>query len=282
MKKARNGFIKNLHYLCLVGVIALGLMAIVGTGEDTGGDGGIVSSGTAPEIYNVELFNTSDPNNPTTSFTIGDYYTFKVYAKDPDLDLIHLYVTQYYPDDSNSPFYGPDTKSLSSQLQADVTYNFGPGEITGPAGSWRIEFQLQDSRGNMSNVWTVYSETSSTAQSLETEPNNDMDHADSLVSGESIIGQLSSESDEDWFSITTSGAAVINASFHIDTAHNFEHWDISIKDASGNALASVSCCADNNETELRAAVTEPGTYYIIITYYNLYSDDTYTLTVWLS
>ena len=38
MKKARNGFIKNLRYLCLVGVIALGLMTIVGSnggGSDT-------------------------------------------------------------------------------------------------------------------------------------------------------------------------------------------------------------------------------------------------------
>jgi hypothetical protein len=41
MKKARNGFIKNLRYMCLIGVIALGLMTIVGSnGGDGGGDGG--------------------------------------------------------------------------------------------------------------------------------------------------------------------------------------------------------------------------------------------------
>ena len=39
MKKARNWFIKNVHYLCLIGVVALGLMTIVGTGGG-GGDGG--------------------------------------------------------------------------------------------------------------------------------------------------------------------------------------------------------------------------------------------------
>jgi hypothetical protein len=38
MKKAGNGFIKTLPYLCLVGVIALGLMTIVGTGGG-GGNG---------------------------------------------------------------------------------------------------------------------------------------------------------------------------------------------------------------------------------------------------
>lgn len=45
MKKVRNGFIKNFRYLCLIGVIALGLMTIVGTGGgggggDSGGGGG--------------------------------------------------------------------------------------------------------------------------------------------------------------------------------------------------------------------------------------------------
>jgi len=43
MKKVRNGFIKNLRHLCLIGVIALGLMTIVGTGGngDDGDEGGI-------------------------------------------------------------------------------------------------------------------------------------------------------------------------------------------------------------------------------------------------
>ena len=39
MKKSRNGFIKNLRYLCLIGVIVLGLMTIVATGGSGGGGG---------------------------------------------------------------------------------------------------------------------------------------------------------------------------------------------------------------------------------------------------
>jgi len=48
MKKARNGFTKTLPYLCLAGVIALGLMTIVGTGGGGGGsgDGGGTSNST--------------------------------------------------------------------------------------------------------------------------------------------------------------------------------------------------------------------------------------------
>ena len=37
MKKVRNEFIKSLYYLCLIGVIALGLMTIIGTGGGGGG-----------------------------------------------------------------------------------------------------------------------------------------------------------------------------------------------------------------------------------------------------
>jgi len=45
MKKVRNGFIRNLHYLCLVGVIALGLITIVGTGGGGGGGSGTTDGG---------------------------------------------------------------------------------------------------------------------------------------------------------------------------------------------------------------------------------------------
>jgi hypothetical protein len=40
MPRAINGIIKNLPYLCLIGVVALGIMTIVGTGGGNGDDGG--------------------------------------------------------------------------------------------------------------------------------------------------------------------------------------------------------------------------------------------------
>ncbi len=52
MTKAKSGLIKNLHYLCLMGVIALGLMTIVGT---SGGGGGGDTTTT-----------TGDTTTPTT------------------------------------------------------------------------------------------------------------------------------------------------------------------------------------------------------------------------
>ncbi len=52
MKRIRTGFIKNLRYLCLIGVIALGLMTIVGSngtqaaGSSSGSGGSSCPSGT--------------------------------------------------------------------------------------------------------------------------------------------------------------------------------------------------------------------------------------------
>jgi len=54
MRKVRNGFIKNLHYLCLIGVIALGLMTIVGS---NGGDGGTTTA--APTTGSLGITNNS-------------------------------------------------------------------------------------------------------------------------------------------------------------------------------------------------------------------------------
>jgi hypothetical protein len=40
MKKLRNLFVKNVHYLCIISVIALGLITIVGSNGGGGGGGG--------------------------------------------------------------------------------------------------------------------------------------------------------------------------------------------------------------------------------------------------
>ena len=51
MKKLGNELIKNLHYLCVVGVIALGFMTIVGTGGGGGGGDGDNGSGGIGVYY---------------------------------------------------------------------------------------------------------------------------------------------------------------------------------------------------------------------------------------
>ena len=53
MKKVRDRFIKNLHYFFLIGVVALGLMTIVGSGGGGDGGGGGTTTTTTPKSYKL-------------------------------------------------------------------------------------------------------------------------------------------------------------------------------------------------------------------------------------
>lgn len=58
MKKARNGFIKNLRYLCLIGAAALGLMTIVasnGPNEPNPRPDTTVTMGSITELSSIEV-----------------------------------------------------------------------------------------------------------------------------------------------------------------------------------------------------------------------------------
>ena len=156
MKKSRNGFIKNLHYLCLGAV--LGLMTIGGCGGGGGGEGGAppAPSQTAPRINNVELFNVDDPDTPTVTFNMGDTFNFRVSATDPDLDMTTLYFYQYYPITADTPYSGPITVLLPSQPETSVVCTANEPLTITNTGQWRFEFQIEDSEGNQSNVFTVY------------------------------------------------------------------------------------------------------------------------------
>jgi type IV pilus assembly protein PilY1 len=80
MKKARNAFLKNLYYLCLVGVIALGLMTFVATGCG-GGGGGSSEGGAVPanimfvmdDSGSMDWEFLTDENDGTFD---GEYYVF--------------------------------------------------------------------------------------------------------------------------------------------------------------------------------------------------------------
>ena len=51
MKKKGTGFFKTVRYICMVFVIAFGLMTIIGTGGGGGDGGGVSSSGTTPVTF---------------------------------------------------------------------------------------------------------------------------------------------------------------------------------------------------------------------------------------
>jgi len=87
MKKTRGMFTQNLRYFCLVGVIALGLMTIVGTGGGGGGGGGDGDADTTDNSKFYGTFNYSgtetescpdsgtETNPVIETFTIGSDYS---------------------------------------------------------------------------------------------------------------------------------------------------------------------------------------------------------------
>jgi len=136
------------HLLLLIFLI---LFCACSGGDDNNGE----PSQTAPKINNVKIYNSHGTED--YSFNIGEYAIFGVSATDPDMDMTNLLIWQYYPADSTTPYYGPSTVALPSQSEANAIYStIDPIEIIGPAGYWKIEFQLEDSKGNESNVFRVY------------------------------------------------------------------------------------------------------------------------------
>ena len=134
-------------------LILLSILVFVACGSG-GSSAPPVPTTTAPKITKVLFYNETDLTTPTTSFETGDYVYIFIYATDPDLDMTTLYETHYYPSDSTTIHTGPISSSLPSQSASEVVYyNL---YIMGSAGSWRTEFQIEDAKGNDSNIFKVY------------------------------------------------------------------------------------------------------------------------------
>jgi hypothetical protein len=139
--------------------IIISLITIIGCGgggDDAAPPGVVPGIGTLPIINNVVL--TDEDFNPKAVFEIGDEANFKVTATDPEKNMEELIITQYYLDVSKTdPFSGPEVSELPSQSDVSMEYWLLSGTtIDGPAGNWKLEFQIADSTGLESNVFTVF------------------------------------------------------------------------------------------------------------------------------
>lgn len=89
------------------------------------------------------------------SFDIGEYANFIVYAEDPDLNMETLYVNLYLSE-SSIPYFGPVIYFLPDQSDVETSYyNSDPIEIIWPSGEYRLEFEIEDAKGNESNIFKV-------------------------------------------------------------------------------------------------------------------------------
>jgi hypothetical protein len=102
----------------------------------------------------------------------------------------------------------------------------------------------------------------------ETEPNNEIETADIVSIGETVNGtmvEMGTDFDKDYFAIDIATAGKLNVAFgHVITEEvGKEGWIVSLVDADGNIIESVTSDWDSKAVTLWADV-EAGRYYILV------------------
>ncbi|HOJ15352.1 MAG TPA: hypothetical protein PLT69_12735, partial [Deltaproteobacteria bacterium] len=91
----------------------------------------------------------------TVQFAPGDTMTFTVRADDGDFDMQTLVWTEYNAD-TDQILNGPGEVDLPEQEGQIMTYRYAlTRTVTGPAGNRRMELQVKDARGNLSNAYPI-------------------------------------------------------------------------------------------------------------------------------
>jgi hypothetical protein len=120
-------------------------------------------NGSIPNITDVRIFRQNEPditidssNGPIVVY-LGEYLIYKIYYSDPDVDVDLLHYTAFYPSTRTEPTVGPQIKTVSQSAGDDI-FTSEPGFFGFGEGEWRLNFQLEDSAGNKSNIFNVLCE----------------------------------------------------------------------------------------------------------------------------
>jgi hypothetical protein len=133
----------------LVTVVVL-LLVGCGGGSSGGGD----NPGTSPTITGMEVCLIGD-DIPRTSFVTGDIVDGYIEVSDPDHDLAYLHALEYYPATATEPYSDQIDWELSAQTHESMIYlPLDAFEVTGPEGTWRLDFWAEDIEGNLSDTYT--------------------------------------------------------------------------------------------------------------------------------
>ncbi len=146
------------------------------------------------------------------------------------------------------------TKTLSAGVAAAGTYYL-------MVGIGNTSYTL-----NTSN-YAITASTTTTNNTVEIEPNNSLGAANGITTGVALTGQLSSTTDQDWYSVTMASAGTITLNFNATTATSATSgWTYSIRNSAGTILSSAVCADYSNcaTKTLSAGVAAAGTYYLMV------------------
>ncbi len=110
---------------------------------------------TPPNIISATLINNSLPevSASTESFWVGNQLGFQLHGEDADGDACKLITTMAYFENDNWISLDPVAVDLELEDPVDFTYAHDDFyTITTPSGEWRISFQLEDAKGNKSEI----------------------------------------------------------------------------------------------------------------------------------
>ena len=93
----------------------------------------------------------------------------------------------------------------------------------------------------------------------EIEP-NDSD-ANSITVGETIVGNLSTNTDRDGFAFEINGPNIITIEFDSPTNSYTDYFNVYIQNSAGDILSAISTGRD---ASFSAAVKDSGTYFIVV------------------
>ena len=132
------------------------------------GTGGI---GWFPQINEVDMYNVTDPKTPyvATTFGVDAKASFDIDAQFSDADsfninnnktMTYVWVTDVFliTTETTTLVSGPTRVPLPGEngLQVVTFTNIDPITISPPTGNYRMDFQIEDSKGNFTPVTSVY------------------------------------------------------------------------------------------------------------------------------
>jgi len=139
--------------------LAISILGISGCRTTKSGTESIIKmDNQSPLITNVQSGKIiKDQYVASSSLTISDKSTFRITIIDRNLDVKKLYIRCFYPRDSEQPYLelGPFDLPAQEKKRTSLYLN-EPVEISGPAGDWLIEVQVEDEKNNLSNIYRLH------------------------------------------------------------------------------------------------------------------------------
>jgi hypothetical protein len=123
----------------------------------SGGNGG-----TAPVITDVAFYQCDNEDKysceESYSFSYGGYYYRRIYCADPDLDIQYSHCTiLIYQNGEFVEYLGPIVKEIPPQSSSQGSFsNRKAVRISTKIGTYRYDYQLEDKKGNMSNIYEIF------------------------------------------------------------------------------------------------------------------------------